>query len=248
MNLFTIPNPCHENWSEMEPNAEGRFCGSCQKTVVDFTRFSDQELIAYFEEQRPSQRVCGQFNPHQVGKNQVVIPDRVLYSKKISFRDFFVLCFLIAFSSGISCYSQTLKGDVKVITEEGQNRKTLGEPSVPTQELMGKVVSQEFTPKGELIYTFVEQEPLPTVEGTFESYVISKITDSRGVEGKAFVTFLIDSKGKVVDPKIVRHSFASDEIPQQIVEVLMKMPDWKPGLIHGKPVIVRVTMPITFKK
>jgi hypothetical protein len=30
-----IKNPCSENWGQMSPNANGRFCSSCQKTVLD---------------------------------------------------------------------------------------------------------------------------------------------------------------------------------------------------------------------
>ncbi|MBK9634712.1 MAG: hypothetical protein IPO64_09410 [Bacteroidetes bacterium] len=47
-----IPTPCHENWDEMIPNEKGNFCKVCNKTVIDFTNMSEQELIAYFENKK----------------------------------------------------------------------------------------------------------------------------------------------------------------------------------------------------
>ena len=44
---ITIPQTCHESWSEMTPNTLGRYCASCDKTMVDFTRKTDIEIAAY---------------------------------------------------------------------------------------------------------------------------------------------------------------------------------------------------------
>ena len=62
----TIPEPCHENWQQMTPNEQGRHCMSCQKTVVDFTLMSDQEILNYIS--RASSSVCGRFNNDQLNK------------------------------------------------------------------------------------------------------------------------------------------------------------------------------------
>ena len=62
---LNIPNPCHENWDQMTPVDKGRFCGSCQKQVVDFTTMSDEQLILFFKKQILSSSkdgsVCGRF-------------------------------------------------------------------------------------------------------------------------------------------------------------------------------------------
>src|SRR5690606_33211822 len=42
---ISIPQPCHENWNDMLPEEKGRFCLSCQKSVYDYTKFSDNEII-----------------------------------------------------------------------------------------------------------------------------------------------------------------------------------------------------------
>ena len=33
---LTIPEPCGENFNAMTPVKGGKFCGSCDKTIVDF--------------------------------------------------------------------------------------------------------------------------------------------------------------------------------------------------------------------
>lgn len=70
---FTIdvPHPCGESWEGMEPRTEGRFCNACQKTVYDFTQFTDQEFIAFFQQQQ--EMSCGRFNKRQLS---IVIPSK----------------------------------------------------------------------------------------------------------------------------------------------------------------------------
>jgi len=61
-----ISNPCHEEWEGMQTNLNGKFCGSCQKTVVDFTRFTDAALKHWFNENQGSS--CGRFKPEQLDR------------------------------------------------------------------------------------------------------------------------------------------------------------------------------------
>ena len=62
-----IPEPCHENWNNMSPAEKGRFCGSCQKHVVDFTNMNDQQLVAFFRRQTNGS-VCGRFMQDQLDR------------------------------------------------------------------------------------------------------------------------------------------------------------------------------------
>jgi hypothetical protein len=65
-----IPTPCHESWANMQPSEKGRHCVSCQKTVVDFTAMSDQEIIRYMS--KAGSHVCGRLAPDQI--NRPLIP------------------------------------------------------------------------------------------------------------------------------------------------------------------------------
>lgn len=65
---LSIPTPCHESWDKMTPNQQGRFCGSCAKTVVDFSAMTDAQLIHYFEHLK-NENVCGRVYPDQLNRN-----------------------------------------------------------------------------------------------------------------------------------------------------------------------------------
>jgi hypothetical protein len=59
-----IAEPCHENWNKMLEEEKGRFCLSCQKAVVDFSRMTNEEIIRYFE-QNAGKKTCGRIATHQ---------------------------------------------------------------------------------------------------------------------------------------------------------------------------------------
>ncbi|AUD02561.1 hypothetical protein [Spirosoma pollinicola] len=61
-----IPQPCHERWDDMQPNEQGRFCASCQKTVVDYTALSDQELVRLLS--KTSGSSCGRLRNEQLDR------------------------------------------------------------------------------------------------------------------------------------------------------------------------------------
>ena len=63
-----IPQPCHENWQNMTPKEQGRFCGSCRKIVVDFTTMSDKELLDHISN-AAGQHTCGRFYNDQLNRN-----------------------------------------------------------------------------------------------------------------------------------------------------------------------------------
>lgn len=68
---YQIAEPCHEDWNQMLPEAKGRFCSSCSKTVVDFSSMSDFSIVSYLEGKK-SGSVCGRFRPDQMERNYVL--------------------------------------------------------------------------------------------------------------------------------------------------------------------------------
>lgn len=64
---ISIPQPCHEDWSKMTPAEQGKFCNACQKCVVDFTGFTDQQLYNYMLAHK-EQKICGRLNNTQLNR------------------------------------------------------------------------------------------------------------------------------------------------------------------------------------
>lgn len=64
---FDIAKPCTENWNEMTPNEQGRFCSSCQKSVVDLTSKTDRQILQIYEQNEG--KLCGRALPKQLNRS-----------------------------------------------------------------------------------------------------------------------------------------------------------------------------------
>jgi hypothetical protein len=60
---LSIPKPCSEKWENFSPTQQGGFCSSCQKEVIDFTSWTDDEIKNYFIQNTTA---CGRFRPYQL--------------------------------------------------------------------------------------------------------------------------------------------------------------------------------------
>jgi periplasmic protein TonB len=65
-----------------------------------------------------------------------------------------------------------------------------------------------------------------------------------GVQGKVFVSFIVDKKGEVRDAEISRG--VHDLLDTEALRVIDELPAWMPGKQDGNLVDVRFTMPIHF--
>src|SRR5687767_9825028 len=102
-----IPNPCHESWENMQLNNQGRFCGSCQKTVIDFTGKSDLEIRNILLEQT-GKKVCGHFKKTQVDRPlQLNINLNSLPRYVVPARAFAIALLLTFGTTLISCYDHS---------------------------------------------------------------------------------------------------------------------------------------------
>ncbi len=66
-----------------------------------------------------------------------------------------------------------------------------------------------------------------------------------GIEGKVFVEFVVDKDGTITNVKAIKGIGAGcDEEAKRVIE---GAPKWSPGKQRGRPVKVRMILPITFK-
>ena len=66
-----------------------------------------------------------------------------------------------------------------------------------------------------------------------------------GIEGTVYVSFVVNSEGKVVDVKTVRG--ISAECDKEAERVISLLSQWKSGVQNHRPVSVRMTLPIKFQ-
>ena len=66
---ITIPEPCDQKWSEMQPCGSNRFCNKCERQIIDFTYYSDAALKRVIEENEG--RICGKFTKDQLDRELI---------------------------------------------------------------------------------------------------------------------------------------------------------------------------------
>ncbi len=140
---ISIPKPCHEDWNKMNPNNEGKFCNSCSKTVVDFTKMSKEEIHQYFK-QKSGENTCGHFYASQLEEDKK--PKLVIF-KRVNYFATIVLGLFLPF---FSC-KEELVGEPSVI-EEGKSEKELTGDTVCTD------TNQKIPPKPILKHASSEKE------------------------------------------------------------------------------------------
>lgn len=63
---ITIPEPCTQNWDLMEERKGHKFCSSCQKTVTDFTGYSNAEIVKLLSASKTG--MCGRLTNTQLAQ------------------------------------------------------------------------------------------------------------------------------------------------------------------------------------
>lgn len=117
-NQFSIPKPCHENWNAMTPDSQGRFCGQCAKTVVDFTGMTTSQIQQHLIT-NSSNRICGRFTEEQLEPVTITIPETILF-RQTQFHKMFLLALLLCMGATLlSCNGRTVKGEVE--TAQGKD-------------------------------------------------------------------------------------------------------------------------------
>ncbi|MEO5592945.1 MAG: energy transducer TonB [Chitinophagaceae bacterium] len=118
------------------------------------------------------------------------------------------------------------------------------------------IVSMDNTMKVEKdkdgIYNKAEKMPeYPGGEAALSTFVENNISYpqnaiDQNTEGTVNVSFVVDEKGKVINPVATGKS-AGNGLDEEAVKIIKQMPAWKPGMVKGKPVKTRLLLPVTFK-
>lgn len=112
-----LKKPCLVNLDAVVPDENGRFCGVCQKSVIDFTKKSPEEIASYLQK-NIAQKPCGTFNSWDV-KSDHEIDRLILFLQGKRLRFLAVLIIGLLFITG--CRIRT-----RGVVAYSENPRTLG--------------------------------------------------------------------------------------------------------------------------
>jgi CarboxypepD_reg-like domain len=170
---ISIPTPCHENWAAMTTVEKGRFCASCQKEVMDFTRMGDSQIAHILSS---NENICGRIKPSQANRELAIPHHRKNHAAAIA------AVAVLAVSPAIA-YAQT-----PVQTEQ--------QPVDNDHEVLGKVMTK---PVSTVNGTVVDEnnQPLPGADVHISTKNRSVITD---IDGKFTIEA---EKGDVLEVAVI---------------------------------------------
>ena len=119
---------------------------------------------------------------------------------------------------------------------------------VVVQEGPKTEVIQQEAPKE--IFTVVEEQPgypggdEARIKFLQENIKYPEEAKELGVQGKVFVTFVVEVDGSITDVKVLRGIGAGCD--EEAIRVVKSMPRWVPGKQRGQPVRVQFNLPIKF--
>ena len=100
------------------------------------------------------------------------------------------------------------------------------------------------------VFTQVEQMPeFPGGEDSLRMFLKNNIkypaeAKAKKIEGMVYFTFVVDTMGKIINPKMLR---GIDPLcDAEALRVISSMPAWKPGMQNNKKVPVQFNLPIKF--
>jgi len=137
---LTIPEPCGENFNQMTPVKGGKFCGACEKTIVDFRTMNDYQILRFYEQNNG--KICGVFNQNQLNR---AMPFPLESAPSKNWKAVAALTAGLLFSGGL--VSQTTLSTVGMPTVSTQITKTVKQDKdsnsdTPNQIIKGQVIDE----------------------------------------------------------------------------------------------------------
>lgn len=97
----------------------------------------------------------------------------------------------------------------------------------------------------EKVFKVVEQQPklIGGLDSLRKMIEYPSMAEKSGIEGRVYIQFIVNKKGEVENPEVVRGPGAG--LNEEALRVIKKA-KFRPGIQQGHPVNVRYTMPIIF--
>ncbi|RSK37422.1 hypothetical protein [Hymenobacter metallilatus] len=222
---------CAEDWQQMSPTEQGRYCGSCHRTVLDFTQGTEADLAQAYATS-PDGRVCGRFRADQL--NPASRLRAGLRPRQRLFLAAVVLVLLQGFSAR-QAWAQLQAAHVCPPTSS--NFLGMHESGIPTGGMTYKQGSQ----------------------ADFEQLVSARLQWPSTAQGRPLkswrrtvrVLCMVDTAGQVVASQLLRaHSWSGQQpFLTELNRILAQLPQPFVAPNHyGRPIAAQTVMQFTFRK
>ena len=273
---LAIKEPCHEDWNNMKIGMISRHCGVCEKNVMDFTNSSRAEIITYILSNR-NESTCGRMRRDQFEFHHEDIPVLVEVLKQQPRNHAFLILALVSLSltacaqEGTNHNNQpTTINEVPIMGKIAPSKQDTIKPTCETPEqikkgeieILGEVYVEPTIQGGitapdieriessvDNILPFAEKMPeyVTGIDGLFTYFKDYFKSKKLSVKGTAFVRFVVNEDGQISAPEIIKMDPQLESLSKEILQMLVKMPNWIPGENDGKKVKVYYTIPIRFE-
>ncbi|NVO19115.1 MAG: energy transducer TonB [Bacteroidetes bacterium] len=143
--------------------------------------------------------------------------------------------------------------ETDVMNQDDLSKTTTNEPVAQVEETETAPAVQEVieVEESKPVFTFVEEQPSfvggddARLKFIAQNIEYPKQAIENSIQGTVYVSFIIDSKGKVTDVKVLRGIGGGCD--EEAIRVVKMMPAWHPGKNNGKEVRVQYSMPVSFK-
>ncbi|GAA4348000.1 hypothetical protein GCM10023185_03510 [Hymenobacter saemangeumensis] len=240
-------NPCPVGPEAFTPQDQGRFCGQCQRVVLDFSQSADPVAdLAAARAAAPDGRVCGSFRASQVAAPPL--------SRRLKW---FVLALVLIVGQGLTAregLAQVRQATVVPTPEPTRIALLKPTPMHGLEDL--KNLEPEMPQPTPAVYSgSVEQMPYLHNRGGTKAIVDRihaqlrwpKQEDGRilQVEGRMYASFTVEADGQISNVKTVKSLHPI--LDEAALEAIRGLTDIVPGRQGNRPVPMSLTVPITFR-
>jgi len=160
---ITIAEPCSQNWELMEKRDGHNFCTACSKCVIDFSGYSNSEIIKALS--NSSSEVCGRLSQSQLNQlnyHLIVTPVNRNWMK-----------YLGVLAIGASIFVQDANASITkpaIGIVNGIDKKANEKKSVKVKKIYGYVIGADKKPKAgiRLVITNTKLFALTDKNGRYE--------------------------------------------------------------------------------
>ena len=114
-----------------------------------------------------------------------------------------------------------------------------------TPELQALIDSADFNLAEDLTYPHYPNGMNGVIEDIIKHFKYPKKAKKEGIEGKAYVSFVVEKDGNVRQAEVLNE--VNEMLADEAIRVVKLLDRWKPATLDGEPVRMAFVIPINFK-